>query len=116
MTQLSILICLLITGPSTKVAPKIVGIWNTGTDNTKIEITEKDGVCSGKIISSDNPKAQIGKVLLKDVKSVDGEWAGKLFAPQKGEWMDAVLEAKNSLLEITVEVGWFSKTIEWTKE
>ncbi|MEL6972866.1 MAG: hypothetical protein AAFO02_22065, partial [Bacteroidota bacterium] len=33
---------------------------------TKIEITEVDGVYEGRIFSSDNDKAPIGKRLLKD--------------------------------------------------
>ncbi|MEM6318769.1 MAG: hypothetical protein AAF960_13940 [Bacteroidota bacterium] len=92
------------------------GIWNTGKDNTKIEITETNGVYTGKILSSDNAKAKIGKQLLKDIQSVDGEWKGKLFAAKRGKWMDAVLEAKGKVLQITVKKGLMSKTIEWAGE
>ena len=91
------------------------GIWNTGKDNTKIEIKEADGVYEGIILSSDNAKAPVGKQLLKDVKLVDGAWTGKLFAAKKGKWMDAVLEEKGKQLLITVSAGFMSKTVEWTR-
>ncbi len=91
------------------------GIWNTGKDNTKIEIAETNGVYEGKIFSSDNAEAKIGKRLLKDVKSVDGAWKGKLYAAKRGKWMNAVLEEKDDQLLITVKAGLMSKTIEWTK-
>lgn len=92
------------------------GIWNTGKDNTKIEIAEVNGVYEGKIVASDNAKAKIGKLLIKGVQLVDGEWKGKLFAPKRGEWMDAVLKEKGNQLLITVKAGWMSKTIEWAKD
>lgn len=91
------------------------GIWNTGKENTKIEIAEVNGVYEGKIVSSDNAKAKIGKQLLKDIKLVDGEWKGKLFAAKRGKWMDAVLKEQGNQLLITVQAGLMSKTIEWAK-
>ncbi|MEL6655311.1 MAG: hypothetical protein AAFP77_13780 [Bacteroidota bacterium] len=94
----------------------IAGVWNTGNDNTKIEIAEVDGIYEGKILSSDNDKAPIGKRLLKDVQLVDGEWKGKLYAAKREEWMDAVLEAIGDQLAITVKAGWVSRTVEWSRE
>ncbi|MEM7104455.1 MAG: hypothetical protein AAF502_15065 [Bacteroidota bacterium] len=92
------------------------GIWNTGKENTKIEISEVDGVLEGKIFSSDNPNVKIGKVLLKDIKSVKGEWQGKLFAAKKEKWMDTVIKENGNQLLITVKAGIMRKTLEWTKE
>lgn len=87
-----------------------------GQDNTKIEIIKDNGIYGGRIISSDNPNAEIGNLILKDVKSVDGKWKGKLYAPKKKEWFDAVLKAEGKQLLITVKSGWASKTVEWSKE
>ncbi|MEM6700159.1 MAG: hypothetical protein AAF599_17275 [Bacteroidota bacterium] len=112
--KIIIVCCMLFSTLS--MHAQLVGTWNTGKDNTQIEITEVNGVYEGKIASSDNAKAPIGKQLLKDIQLVDGEWKGKLFAAKKGEWMDAVLEEKDNQLLITVKAGFMSKTIKWAKE
>lgn len=116
MKKLSVLICILFATLSMNAQQSIAGIWNTGKENTKIEISEVDGLYQGKIVSSDNEKAQIGKLLLKDIKAVRKGYKGKLFAAQRGEWMDAVLKEKGNQLSITVSAGFMSKTIEWVKE
>ncbi|MEL6255001.1 MAG: hypothetical protein AAFR87_23540 [Bacteroidota bacterium] len=107
---------LLISSLSMSAQQSIAGIWNTGKENTKIEITEVDGLYQGKILSSDNDKAKIGKLILKDIKSVRKGYKGKLFAAQKGEWMNAELKEKDNKLSITVSAGFMSKTVEWFKE
>jgi len=94
----------------------IEGTWNTGKDNTQIEITEANGIYEGKIHSSENENAKIGKRLLKDIKLIDGEWKGKLFAAKKGEWVDATLKEEEGKLLVTVDVGWTSKTIKWSRD
>ena len=91
------------------------GTWNTGEDNTKIEISESESQITGNIKSSDNPKAQIGKVILKDLKEEGNNWKGKIFAAKKQKWYEAVITPKGNTLEIEISVGFFSKTIEWTK-
>ncbi len=115
MKKLAILTLVLFTTISMN-AQSLAGIWNTGEENTKIEITEDNGVVSGKILSSDNAKAKIGKQIIKDVKFSNGEWKGQLYAAKKGKWYDAVLKENGSQLDITIKVGWMSKTITWKKE
>ncbi len=115
MKKLSILILVFFTAISMN-AQSLVGIWNTGEDNTKIEITEDNGVFFGKILSSENAKANIGKQIIKDVKLIDGEYKGQLYAAKKGKWYDAVLKENSSQLNITIKVGWMSKTLAWKKE
>ncbi len=113
----TVLMCFILFSTLTLSAQQTPsGIWNTGKDNTKIEIKEENGVYAGKIVSSDNAKAEIGKLLLKEIELVDGEWKGKLFAAKKGKWMDAVLKEKGNQLLITVKAGLMKKTIEWVKE
>ena len=106
-------LCLYITLPAQE---SLVGIWNTGNENTKIEITADDGVYFGTIISSDKADAKIGNQLLKDVKSVQGEWKGKLYSPKKGKWYDATITENGNILEVQVKAGLAKKTLEWTKE
>lgn len=94
----------------------IIGIWNMGQDNTKIEITEDNGSYVGKIVSSDNANAKIGNIILKDVKSVGGKWKGKMYSPKRNEWYDAVITLEGKQLLLTVGSGFKSKTLKWIKE
>jgi uncharacterized protein (DUF2147 family) len=116
MKIITVIFALLLSVASLSAQMAPTGVWNTGTDNSQVEITEAEGHYVGTLIASDNAKAKIGKQLLKDLKP-DGEaWKGKLFAPKKGQWFDATLKEKGNLLLITVGSGFMSKTIEWTKE
>ncbi|MEO0898090.1 MAG: hypothetical protein AAFY71_16895 [Bacteroidota bacterium] len=107
--------CLLLSTLGSYAQQSIANVWNTGENNTKVEISEVDGVYEGKIISSDNKEVNVGKTLLKEIKSVDGEWKGKLYAPKRKEWLDATLKEENQQLIIQVSKGWVSKTIKWSK-
>ena len=93
----------------------IEGIWDSGTENTKVEISQNNGEWVGKIISSDNEKAMIGKVILKNLKKQNEIWKGELYSPRKNEWFDAVLKVEGSQLLVTVKSGLMSKTVEWKK-
>lgn len=92
------------------------GVWLAGEDNTKIETYQKDGVWYGKIISSDNPKAQIGKNILQGFINTDNIWKGKLYAAKKGKLLDAVIEPSKDDLQIIVSAGFFKKKLIWSKE
>lgn len=94
----------------------IEGIWNSGTENTKVEISQKNGEWVGKIISSDNEKATTGTVILKNLKKQHEIWKGELYSPRKKEWFDAVLKVEGSQLLVTVKSGLANKTVKWTKE
>ena len=115
MKQIAIIFSILFSF-TTMNAQSLAGVWNTGDENTKIEITEDDGIVKGKILSSDNAEAKIGNQILKDFKFNKGEWKGKLYAAKKGEWYDAVLKENGGQLDITVKVGWMSKTVHWKKD
>ncbi len=93
----------------------ITGTWNTGDQNTHVKIENQEEVLTGKIISSDNPKAKPGSLLIKEVKLKRGKWKGQLYAPKKEEWYDAEFTKKGNKLEIVISVGFMSKTVEWTK-
>ncbi|QDO95245.1 DUF2147 domain-containing protein [Formosa sediminum] len=93
----------------------IKGKWSFGEKNNVIEIEQHNGIYSGKIISSDNPNTQIGKLIVKEVQLIEGKWQGKVYAPKREEWYDAEYTPKDNLLEVKIKVGFFSKTIEWIR-
>ena len=115
MKTVFISLCLLLSALSLSAQDTLTGIWNTGQENTKIEITEADGVFTGAIHSSDNEKAKIGAQLLKEVKPSGEAWKGKLYSAKRGKWYNAELKPEGNKLLVTVKAGFMSKTIEWTK-
>ena len=114
MKNLLIIIVALFTTMSIN-AQSLAGVWNIGEDNTKIEITEDNGVFSGKILSSENAEVKVGKQIIKNVKFSKGEHKGQIYAAKKGEWYSAVLKENGGQLDITIKVGWMSKTVHWKK-
>ena len=113
MKQLPILLFVLFSTLSINSQQSIEGIWNTGKENTKIEIKKTNNEIEGTILSSDNAKAPIGKLMIKEVVEKNGVFKGKLLAIKKGKWVDAVFNRKGNILNITVSSGWMSKTIQW---
>lgn len=93
----------------------ISGKWNTGNQNTLVKIEKAGDAIIGKIVSSDNSDVRIGSTLIKDVYLKKGKWTGQMFAPRRNEWYDAEFKVKDSKLEITISVGFMSRTIEWNK-
>jgi uncharacterized protein (DUF2147 family) len=91
----------------------IIGTWNTLEDNTKIEITEQKGVLFGRIKSSDNPKAQVGRIILKDLIKSGNAWTGKIFAVKKNEWYDVEINSKQNNLNLKIQVGFVHKNLTW---
>jgi hypothetical protein len=93
---------------------ELEGQWDTGKENTIVKIYQKNGIMQGEIVSSGNPKAQPGTNLIKDLKKEGQEWKCKLFAPKRQEWVDATLKRQGDKLNISVKVGLFSNTMDWS--
>ena len=115
MQYLSVVLFFLAFSLAVNAQDSIEGIWNTGNENTKIEIKEVDGKLVGQILSSANEKAKIGATLSRNIQAQKGEWTGELFAAKRGKWVDAALARAGDVLNITVSSGWMSKTIAWKK-
>tara|TARA_Y100000385_G_scaffold289741_1_gene360177 strand:- start:1303 stop:1662 length:360 start_codon:yes stop_codon:yes gene_type:complete len=94
----------------------IEGTWNTGRDNTLIETYQKNGEWFGKVISSDNPKAEIGNDVLRNITESGGEWKGKLFMAKRGRLVDAIVEPSDDKLEITISGGGMKRTLTWSRK
>lgn len=92
------------------------GEWIVGEKNTVVKIEQHNSIYSGKIISSDNPKVKIGNLMVKELRQTKGKWEGKVYSPKRMEWYDAEFTKKENKLNIAISVGFFSKTVEWTKK
>jgi uncharacterized protein (DUF2147 family) len=116
MKNIFLVIVLSLIGISVFAQSDIAGEWNTGDQNTVVKIEQDNGIYIGKIISSDNPEVKTGKLLVKELRQTKGTWKGKLYAPKRNEWYDADFVRKGNKLMVEISVGFFSKTIEWTKK
>lgn len=87
----------------------INGIWNTGQDNTHIEINST----TGKIHFSNNKKATVGKLIIKDLNKMGNTYKGKIYLIRRNQWADAVFVPKEKLLIVTVLAGFQKKTMIW---
>ena len=92
----------------------ITGKWETGEDNTIVEITEKDGVYKGEIFSSDKEGEEIGRQMIKDVKLDKGKFKGKISPPGMG-WKNVEFEREDNTLKVKVSVAFIKKKFKWTK-
>lgn len=99
-----LLITILLSFFSFSKSPE--GIWLHKEDTSRIEIYELNGKLSGKLISSRNPFLETGIEVLKDLEFKNGKWQGKLYMPKKKRWVQAVLEEKNNLLIIEMDLGY----------
>lgn len=106
---------ILATTLTVNAQSPLEGHWNTGKENTVIDIQKVDEGFEGRIFSSDNPKAPQEKLIVKDVIKVGEAYEGKLYALKRGKWFDAVFSPKGEVLEIVVSAGFMKKTVEWTK-
>lgn len=97
------------------VQESIEGIWDTGTENTKVEISNNNAEWVGKIKSSGNEKATIGKVILKDLKKQNEKWIGKLFVVKRQKWTDVEIIPNGTKLDLIVSAGFSEKKIQWSK-
>lgn len=103
-------ICLFVTSISLNAQQRIEGLWDTGKDNTTIEIINEEG----NVHSSDNAKATTGKLIIKNLKKTSNSYKGKLFIIKKNRWVDAEFVPKENTLYVTISAGWQSKTLKWT--
>ena len=115
MNKLISVIIISLIAISLSAQEMTAGIWLTGEENTLIETYQKDDLWYGKIISSDNPKAKIGKIILKDFVKADDKWEGELYAAKRDKLMDAVIIPSFDELKITVYAGFIKKKLTWTR-
>lgn len=115
MKQTISLISFLFFITSIQAQEAIEGIWDTGKENTQVQIQAIENQYEGTIISSGNSEAPIGDRIIKEV-SQDGDiYKGKLYAAKKKKWVKATFSPTGQILVITISVGWRKKTVEWKK-
>lgn len=93
---------------------EIVGTWDTGRENSIVEIYENNGELFGKIISSDRAEV-VGKINLKNLQNKGDHWEGELFVFKRRSWYDVAIHKENGTLFVVISIGFFEKEVEWPK-
>lgn len=114
MKSIAVLVMLLL-GAVPMNAQSIEGLWNTGNENTLVDIQKANDTYQGTISASDNSKVAKGKLLVKNVVKKGNTYKGKIYAIKRGKWYDAEFKPKNEQLLVTVLTGFGSKIMTWNK-
>ncbi len=95
---------------------ELLGTWDTGDENTKIQISEANGELTGVLKSTDNEQAKIGRVILRDLQQQGTKWTGQIWAARRQKWFDVEITSSENLLELEIDAGFRSKTVEWKRQ
>ena len=109
MKTFIIFLGLLLSSFSINAQQGIEGLWDTGQENTKIQIIST----VGKIYSSDNEKATVGKLIVKELKKINNTYKGKLYLIKRNRWVDAEFVRNGNFLNVTISAGLQSKSLKW---
>ena len=104
----------LFIGLSAFSQNEIVGKWDTGKENSVVEIYEKSGELFGKIISSDRAEV-VGKINLRNLENKGDHWEGELFVFKRRSWYDVSIHEENDTLQLVISVGFFEKEVQWPR-
>ncbi len=99
----------------TSAQQSLEGLWKTGKEETIIEISFSSEQLLGKIKSSNNEQAEMGKIILKDLWSEGNKWVGKIYAIKRKKWYNVEIISKEEVLELKISFGLMSKSLQWEK-
>jgi len=99
----------------TSVQQPLEGLWKTGKEETIIEFSFSGELLIGKIKSSNNKEVEIGKIILKDLRSEGNNWIGKIYAVKRKEWYNVEIISKEEVLDLKISFGLMSKSLQWKK-
>ena len=115
LKRMTLSLCLLLTA-SQLLAGDLSGLWKNDEQATWIDIQFDGELAVGTVARNDADPEAVGKVLLKDVVADAQAWRGQIYAKQLKTFKDAELSlAAPDQLKILVKVGFFSKTVNWTR-
>jgi hypothetical protein len=92
------------------------GMWETGQENSIIEIIEVNGNYTGILKSTDNDKAEIGRIMLRDLEQQGAVWSGQIFAAKRKKWLDVEITPGDNILELEIDAGIRSKSVKWKRQ
>ena len=115
MKVLTTLFLLMFSIVYTSVQQSLEGLWKTGKEETIIEISFSNEQLIGKIKFSNNKEVDVGKIILKVLRSEENKWVGKIYAIKRKEWYNVEIISKEEVLELKISSGLISKSLQWKK-
>ena len=115
MKVLTTLFLLMFSIVYTSAQQSLEGLWKTGKEETIIEISFSNEQLIGKIKFSNNKEVDVGKIILKDLRSEENKWVGKIYAIKRKEWYNVEIISKEEVLELKISSGLISKSLQWKK-
>ena len=112
--KLFLLFCILICSTWTNAQTSITGNWDTGKENSIVEIHENSGELFGKIISCDRAEV-VGKINLRNLEKKGDHWEGELYVFKRRSWYDVSIHEENDTLYLVISVGFFEKEVQWPR-
>lgn len=114
--RLSLFLIFLLSSFSALAQQSILGRWNTGQENTVLEVKEVQGKIEGRIVASDHTKAPLGRLILKDVTKENGDIVkGSLYSLRKDKWFEATFAPQSKNMEVILTLGWVTRKFNWIK-
>ena len=118
MNNMKYIALILVTSLFSFLSPSennIKGKWNTGVENTIIEIYKTSNGFQGKVISTDKTEIKKNQVVLRNITQKGGVWKGEFYIPTFGMWLDTKLQPRPKEMEVTVYTWLMSKTKTWKR-
>ena len=115
MKVLTTLFLLMFSIVYTSAQQSLEGLWKTGKEETIIEISFSNEQLIGKIKFSNNKEVDVGKIILKDLRSEGNKWVGKIYAIKRKEWYNVEIISKEEVLELKISFGLMSRSLQWKK-
>lgn len=98
----------------------LVGFWlDKDRPGVLVEMKVSDGLTQGVVTSNSEKPDSVGKRLFRDLKYNADEklWQGRVFVLKLGEEKDVTVVLQNpDQFQMTVKVGFFSKTVTWHRK
>jgi hypothetical protein len=98
--------------------PSVVGNWQHESEPLVVEMRLSDDVIEGFIVSHEDKPEAVGKKLFRTLRFDESNncWRGFVYVARLGDEKPICLSMQGSnVFEMTVKVGFFSKTVLWNR-
>ena len=116
MKKVSYLFFLIFSFQSVHAQDQLTGNWQTGKNNTVIEIRTVDNELAGFIVSSANENVTPGTQIIRNLIKKEDGYVGELYAIRTNQWVDGYFEPAGQTMRVTVSMGLMSKKLDWIRE
>ncbi len=94
---------------------KILGCWKDEDQGAVVEVTQKNGVFVGRLISTPHREVKLGIAIFRGLKfdAAENRWVGRVYAPRRDSTYNATFQVKGNILKMKVTFGLLWKNVKW---